>query len=89
MGRNAIREVVQGFMTAFPDLALTMDGVQIEGERAVYRWTFTGVNTGPGGAGQKVVFSGFEEWEIGADGLITCSLGHFDEADYRRQLGAT
>jgi hypothetical protein len=30
--------------------------------------------------------SGFEEWEIGADGLITGSLGHFDEVHYRRQL---
>jgi predicted ester cyclase len=89
IGRNAIHEVVQGFMTAFPDLVLTMDGVQIEAERTVYRWTFAGANTGPGGAGQKVVFIGSEECEIGADGLITGSFGHFDEADYRRQLGAT
>ena len=86
VGRDAIREVVQGFMTAFPDLVLTMDDVRIEGDRAVYHWTFAGTNTGLGGTGQQVLFSGFEEWEIGADGLIARSLGHFDEADYRRLL---
>jgi hypothetical protein len=73
-------------MTAFPVLVLTMDDVRIEGDRAVYHWTFAGTNTGPGGTGHRVLFSGFEEWEIGADGLIAGSLGHFDEADYRRQL---
>jgi predicted ester cyclase len=86
VGRDAIREVVQGFMTAFPDLVLTMDDMRVEGDRAVYQWSFAGTNTGPGGTGQQVLFSGFEEWEIGADGLIADSLGHFDEADYRRQL---
>ena len=86
VGSGAIREVVQGFMTAFPDLVLTMDDVRIEGDGIVYHWTFTGANTGPGGTGQQVRFSGFEEWEIGADGLIARSLGHFDEADYQRQL---
>jgi uncharacterized protein (TIGR02246 family) len=86
VGRAAIREVVQGFMTAFPDLVLTMDDARVEGDRAVYCWTFAGTNTGPGGTGQQVLFSGFEEWEIGADELITSSLGHFDEEDYQRQL---
>jgi uncharacterized protein (TIGR02246 family) len=86
VGRGAIREVVRGFMTAFPDLVLTMDGVSVQGDRAVYRWTFAGTNTGPGGTGQQVLFSGCEEWEIGADELITGSLGHFDEEDYQRQL---
>jgi uncharacterized protein (TIGR02246 family) len=86
VGRDAIREVVQGFIVAFPDLVLTMDDVVVDGDRAAYHWTFTGTNTGPGGTGQKVLFSGFEEWEFGEDGLIASSLGHFDEADYQRQL---
>jgi hypothetical protein len=33
-----------------------------------------------------VRFSGREEWTIGVDGLIQESLGHFDEAEYKRQL---
>jgi hypothetical protein len=32
--------------------------------------------------------SGYEEWTIGADGLIAESKGHFDEADYQRQINA-
>jgi uncharacterized protein (TIGR02246 family) len=86
IGRAAIREVVQGFMMAFPDLVLTMDGLHVDADRTVYHWTFAGTNTGPGGTGQRVLFSGFEEWEIGADGLIAGSLGHFDEAEYQHQV---
>jgi predicted ester cyclase len=74
-------------MTAFPDMVVTMDSVILEGSRAVYRWTLTGNNTGPGGTGKAVRISGHEEWTFGADGLIAESKGHFDEAEYNRQLG--
>ena len=40
VGKGAIREVAQGFMTAFPDLVMTMDEVRIEGDSIVYHWTF-------------------------------------------------
>ena len=85
-GRGAIAEVAQGFMTAFPDMELQMDDVRIEGGRAVYHWTFIGTNTGPGGTGKRVRFSGFEKWKIGQDGLIAESQGQFDSAEYQRQL---
>jgi hypothetical protein len=52
----------------------------------MYRWTLTGTNTGPGGTGNRVRIRGYEEWTIGADGLISTSLGHFDEAEYQRQV---
>jgi len=86
VGREAIREVVEGFMIAFPDLVLTMDEVHVEGDGAAYHWTFEGTNTGTGGKGQPVSIRGFVEWVIGGDGLIARSLGHFDAADYQRQL---
>lgn len=85
-GRGAITEVAQGFMSVFPDMELLMDDVRIEGDRAVYHWTFIGTNTGPGGSGKRVRFSGYEEWKIGEDGLIAESQGRFDSADYQRQL---
>jgi predicted ester cyclase len=88
VGRTAITAAAQGFMTAFPDMIVTMDGVDLQGDRAVYRWTLTGTNTGPGGSGKAVRISGYEEWRFGADGLIAESKGHFDEADYKRQLAA-
>jgi predicted ester cyclase len=76
-------------MTAFPDLVVRMDTLEVEGDRIVYRWTLTGTNNGPGGTGRPVRISGYEEWSIGADGLVAQSLGHFDEADYRRQVQST
>lgn len=88
VGRAAIAAAAQGFMTAFPDMTVSMDGISIEGGRAVFRWTLTGTNTGPGGTGNAVQISGYEEWTIGADGLIADSKGHFDEAEYQRQLNA-
>lgn len=45
-----------------------------------------GTNTGPGGTGQRVEISGYEQWTIGDEGLIEASLGHFDQAEYDRQL---
>ena len=73
-------------MTAFPDMIVTMDRVTLDGDRAVFHWTLIGTNTGPGGTGQPVRISGYEEWAIGADGLVAASKGHFDEADYKRQV---
>lgn len=86
VGRSAITEAVQGFMTAFPDLRVLMDKSLVEGDSAVYHWTLIGTNTGPGGTGQRVRISGFEVWKIGMDGLIAESQGNFDSADYQRQL---
>jgi hypothetical protein len=86
VGRMAITAAAQGFMTAFPDLVVTMDGVDSREDRAVYRWTLTGTHKGPGGSGRPVRISGYEEWRIGTDDLIADSRGHFDEADYHRQL---
>ena len=86
IGRAAIATAAQGFMTAFPDMIVTMDALDAQGEFVVYRWTLTGTNTGPGGTGRSVRISGYEEWSFDAVGLIAASLGHFDEAEYGRQL---
>ncbi len=88
VGRAAITEVAQSFMTAFPDLQVLFDELQLEADCAIYHWTLVGTNTGPGGTGRAVRISGFEVWQMGADGLIASSHGHFDSADYQRQLDA-
>ena len=59
---------------------------ECHGDNAQYRWTLVGTNTGPGGTGRRVKISGFEEWTIGDDGLIAASLGHYDQAEYDRQV---
>ena len=86
MGPAAITEAVQSFMTSFPDMRVRMDEVRVRSDCTEYHWTLTGTNTGPGGAGHRVHISGYEQWQIAADGLIGSSLGHFDAADYQRQL---
>ena len=86
VGRAAIAADAEGFMNAFPDMIVKMDGLEQKGDGFVFRWTLIGTNTGPGGTGNRVQISGYEEWTIGTDGLIKKSLGHFDEAEYERQL---
>ncbi len=86
VGRAAITEAARGFMTAFPDMVVTLDRLDLSGGRPEYHWTLTGTNTGPGGTGRPVRISGYEEWLLGEDGRIIDSQGHFDQADYDRQL---
>lgn len=86
VGHEAITEVAAGFMSAFPDLVIVMDSLVVREDRVRYHWTFRGTNTGPGGTGKAVDFSGYEDWTMGDDGLIARALGHFDEAEYNRQL---
>jgi hypothetical protein len=86
VGRTAITAAAQEFMTAFPDMVVKMDGLGVDGGGITFHWTLIGTNTGPGGTGKRVRISGYEEWRIGADGLIAESRGHFDDAEYQRQL---
>lgn len=86
VGREAITAVAQGFMTAFPDMVVLMDSLRTTESAIEFHWTFIGTNTGPGGTGNAVRFSGYEEWTLDEDGSIARSLGHFDEDEYARQL---
>jgi hypothetical protein len=86
VGRSEITELARSFMTTFPDLKVVMDDLLVHVDCAEYHWTLIGTNTGPGGTGHRVIVSGFEKWRMGADGLIASSQGHFDAAEYRRQL---
>jgi hypothetical protein len=86
VGRAAITASARGFMTAFPGLVIHLDAVERHGPGFIDRWTLSGTNSRPAGTGNRVRIQGYEEWILGADGLISKSLGHFDEAEYKRQL---
>jgi uncharacterized protein (TIGR02246 family) len=86
VGREAIAKEAQAFMTTFPDMIVTFDKLEHRGDRTTFHWTLTGTNTGPGGTGKRVRISGYELWKIDNDGLIGESKGHFDSAEYERQL---
>lgn len=86
VGRQAIEAAAQSFMTAYPDLVVKFDRLELEGDRVLYHWSFIGTNTGPGGTGNQVRISGYEDWKIGPDGLIADSKGHYDAQDWDRQV---
>ena len=86
VGRAAIAQEARGFMITFPDMVVTMHDVSRDSDGTTFHWTLTGTNTGPGGTGKRVRISGYELWQLDNDGLIGKSKGHFDSAEYERQL---
>lgn len=79
-----IADVADAFIAAFPDIEVFMDDLILREDGVVeYRWTFTGTSAE---TGKRVRVPGFEEWAIAPDGLIAESRGHYDQAEYDRQL---
>ena len=44
---EALKQYVGAYLTAFPDLHLTIDDLVAEGDRVVWRFTSTGTHNGP------------------------------------------
>jgi predicted ester cyclase len=81
---TGIAEVAEAFIAAFPDIEVFMDDLVLREDGSVeYRWTFTGTSAE---TGKSARIPGYEEWTIAPDGLIAESRGHFDQAEYDRQL---
>jgi len=87
VGRHAITEVAREFMTGFPDLLVTCDQFEPEGDAYRWAWRMRGTFSGPGGTHQSIDIRGHEMIRFDATGLITAAEGFFDQADYDRQLG--
>jgi len=86
VGRAAVTETARAFMTAFPDMLVVLDRVERSDDVVEFHWIWTGTNTGPGGTGKAVRMVGYEAWTLDTNGLIARSQGHYDEAEYQRQL---
>ena len=84
VGRTAIAEVARGFMPDFPDMIVRFDKLEPREGRIAFHWTLTGTYAG---TGNHVRISGYELWKFDNHGLIAESKGHFDSAEYERQLG--
>ena len=72
-------EIARGFIAGFPDMTITFDRLEPRGDH----WTLTGTYAG---TGKHVRISGHELWKINSAGLIIESSGHFNAAEYERQL---
>jgi hypothetical protein len=86
VGRVEISKVAESFMTAFPDIIVSMDSLRTTSNGIEFHWTFTGTSTGRNGTGKKVRISGFELWQLDDDGLIKESKGTYDAEEYDWQL---
>jgi predicted ester cyclase len=78
-------EVARAFMRDFPDMTVTFDKLEPRGDRTAFHWTLSGTYAG---TGNHIRISGYEIWRINNAGLIAESNGHFDVAEYERQLKA-
>ena len=86
VGREAVTETARSFMSAFPDMVVELVEVKRVNDQVQFHWRWTGTYTGPGGNGNAVDLRGYEQWTLDDEGLILRSLGHYDEAEYQRQL---
>jgi nuclear transport factor 2 (NTF2) superfamily protein len=81
---TGIAEVAEAFIAAFPDIEVFMDDLVLREDGSVeYHWTFTGTSAE---TGKRVRIPGYEEWTLAPHGLIAESHGHYDQAEYDRQL---
>lgn len=87
VGAEEISQFASSFMTDFPDMLVRYDSLVLNSGNLEFHWTLIGTNTGPGGTGNKVKVSGYEVWQLGSEGLIEKSQGHFPSEEYNRQLG--
>jgi len=86
VGREAIAARAKQVMTDYPDVAMKMEELSLFDGNITFYWTMTGRNTGPGGTGKAVKFSGYEEWTLAPDGLLATVNRYYDEDDYQHQL---
>lgn len=89
-GRAAVKDMVSGYMTAFPDMRMTIQHEVAEGNQIAIHWRVTGTHKGPLGeapaTGKKVKIDGyiFARFERGK---IVEEFEIFDELAMLRQLG--
>ena len=88
IGRVAVAEIARNFMAAYPDMVVRLVELRQTNDHVEFHWHWTGTNTGPGGTGNAVDLRGYEQWTLADSGLILESLGHYDEAEFERQLNA-
>jgi len=90
-GIAGMKEVMNGFRTAFPDVKLAIDNEIYADNLAAFRWTFSGTNTGPGQmspTGKSVNIWGITILHF-ANGKLTKEIVSYDDKVFMEQLGFT
>lgn len=86
IGRQAIAGKAAAFMAGFPDMVVRLEKLEQQAGRVRFHWHWTGTHSDPDGLGQAIDLHGFEEWTLSSNGLIQRSQGHYNEAEYARQM---
>jgi uncharacterized protein (TIGR02246 family) len=82
VGRAEITAAAKSFMDTFPDLQVLLDDIRRGTDAIEYHWTLVGTHVQ---TGNHVRVRGYELWEL-ADDAIQKSDGHFDQAEYDKQV---
>ena len=84
------KELMAGFLRAFPDLHFTVEDQLVQGDRVAIRWRATGTHTGPLGAapptGKSVALDGLIMDRV-ADGRVQERWEQWDQSRMLQQLG--
>jgi len=89
--RKELAANMQVYITAFPDLHLTIDDVVATDDHVILNWTIRGTNTGIFGeiqaTGKKVTVSGITRMDFNEAGKIVYEDVFFNELSLLQQLG--
>lgn len=90
-GVPAIRQTVQEYATALPDLRFTIEDQIAEGEKVVVRWRAEGTHRGElqgvAATGKRVSFAGVDIFRV-ANGRIAEGWSSYDRLGILQQIGA-
>ena len=92
-GPEGFKQLVGMYLTAFPDVRLTIDDLIGEGDQVVVRWTARGTHLGDltgiaPPTGRPISITGIIVMRF-ADGKVVEDFENFDELAMLRQIGVT
>lgn len=86
-GADGLENVALSYMSAFSDLLITCERMVRAGSQWKWFWRMRGTFSGPGGTGKRIDLRGWEVLTMTPEGRIRHAEGHFNQAEYERQLG--
>ena len=91
-GREGFQQLFDTYLTAFPDMTMTIDGMVAEGDTVVTCWTGRGTHRGElngiGPTGRAVIVTGIIVSRL-ENGQVVDERESFDELSMLRQIGVT
>jgi steroid delta-isomerase-like uncharacterized protein len=91
LGPEGVREFVELYRSAFPDLHTTIEDIVAEGDKVAYRWTAVGTHRGEllgvAPSNNRVELTGITIERI-EGGRIVETYNNFDQLGMMRQIGA-